>query len=172
MSKFLLSLTAAAALMGGQAFAAPAAKTAPPVESTQSAPPATTPATPAPATTESTTPAPSDPATTDQTTTPPSAPATTPAPTGAATDTATTTTAPATPAAVTVGLPVKDNTGAVIGSVTELKPGPTGTNLVTIKMGEKTFAVESTKLVVKDGAAEINTTQKDLEAMLATPPKK
>lgn len=164
MSKFLLSLTAAVAVMGGQAFAAPAAKTAPPVESTQSAPPATTPAPTPPATT----PAPTDPATTDQTTTPPSAPATTPAPTGAATDTATTT--PAAPAAVTVGLPVKDSTGAVIGSVTELKPGPTGANLVTIKMGDKTFAVESSKLVVQNGAAVINTTQKDLEAMLA--PKK
>ncbi|MDB5430287.1 MAG: hypothetical protein JWP35_1403 [Caulobacter sp.] len=168
MSKFLLSLTAAAALMGGQAFAAPAAKTAPPVESTQSAPPATTPAAPAPTAPAPTTPTPSDPATTDQTTTPPSAPATTPAPTGAATDTSTS--APAAHGIVQAGLPVKDNTGAVIGSIAEVKTDPAGKNMVTIKMGSQSFAVEAGKLVVDNGVATINTTQKDLEAMLA--PKK
>jgi hypothetical protein len=56
---------------------------------------------------------------------------------------------------------VKDNTGALIGEVTEVKAG-----VATIKMGTDTFAVDTTKLAVQDGAATINATQADIRGML------
>jgi hypothetical protein len=59
---------------------------------------------------------------------------------------------------------VKDNTGALIGEVTDLKGG-----VATIKMGSDTFTVDSSKLAVQGGAATINATQAELKKML---PKK
>lgn len=75
--------------------------------------------------------------------------------------------APAAAAApVTAGQPVKDNTGAVIGSVAEVKPDATGKSMATIKMDDKTFAVDVANLAVRDGATLINATQAEILAML------
>ena len=72
----------------------------------------------------------------------------------------------ATAAAFTVGTPVKDNTGAVIGSITEVKPGATGAQTATIKMGSDQFAVATSGLAMQDGAAVINMSQAELQAKL------
>lgn len=105
-----------------------------------------------------------------KTATPPAdtAPATPPASTGAATDTS------ATAAALAVGLSVKDNTGATIGQITQLKPDASGKQVATIKMGSDTFAVDGANLAVQDGAATINATQAELQGMIkkSAPPKK
>ena len=74
--------------------------------------------------------------------------------------------ASATGAAVTSGLTVKDNTGAVIGQVTDVKPGPSGKPVAVIKMGTDSFSVDTDKLAVANGAASINATQAQLKAML------
>ena len=80
--------------------------------------------------------------------------------TGASADT--TATAPA----FAVGTPVKDNTGTVIGSITEVKPGATGAQTATIKMGSDQFAVATSGLAMQDGAAVINMSQAELQAKL------
>jgi hypothetical protein len=67
---------------------------------------------------------------------------------------------------VTAGQPVKDSTGAVIGSVVEVKPDAAGKSMATIKMDDKTFAVEVANLAVADGATLINATKAELEGML------
>ena len=75
--------------------------------------------------------------------------------------------APARAAApVTVGQPVKDNTGAVIGSVAEVKPDAAGKPMATIKMDDKTFAVDVAMLAVRDGATLINASKAEIEGML------
>ncbi len=158
MSKPLIyaAITLAVALP----FAAQA-KTAKPASA--SAPPASAPASSDSATSSATTPpaAAAPPAATPPAaTTPPAAAPTANAAAGAATD------ASATAPAFTVGAPVKDNTGAVIGSITELKPGATGAQTATIKMGADQFAVVTTGMALQDGAAVINMTQAELQAKL------
>ena len=76
--------------------------------------------------------------------------------------------ASAAPAAapVAAGQPVKDNTGAVIGSVAEVKPDAAGKSMATIKMDDKTFAVDVKNLAVQDGATVINATKAEIEGML------
>lgn len=69
--------------------------------------------------------------------------------------------------AVAAGQSVKDSTGAVIGSVAEVKPDATGKSMATIKMGEKAFAVDVANLAVRDGATVINATKAEIEGMLA-----
>jgi hypothetical protein len=90
------------------------------------------------------------------------------APTGAAAPTTAQAPAAGAPAsgALTVGLPVKDKTGAVIGQITDLKPGPGGEQ-ATVKMGDQSFAIGAQSFVVIDGAAVINATQEQLKAMIA-----
>ncbi len=97
---------------------------------------------------------------------PASAPAT--APSGTGTD------ASATASTLAVGLSVKDNTGATIGQVTQLKPDAAGKQVATIKMGSDTFAVDAANLAVQDGSAVINATQAELQGMIkkSAPPKK
>lgn len=82
--------------------------------------------------------------------------------------------ASATTAALAVGLTVKDNTGAAIGQITQLKPDASGKQVATIKMGSDTFAVDGANLAVQDGAAVINATQSELQGMIKknAPPKK
>ena len=75
-------------------------------------------------------------------------------------------TAPAAAAPVTAGQPVKDNSGAVIGSVAEVKPDATGKAMATIKMDDKTFAVDVANLAVRDGATLINASKAEIEGML------
>lgn len=74
--------------------------------------------------------------------------------------------ASATASTLAVGATVKDNTGASIGTVTDVKPDATGKQVATIKMGADTFAVETDKLAIADGTATINATQAELKAML------
>ena len=83
------------------------------------------------------------------------------APTGTSAPTAATAAAP-----VTAGQPVKDNSGAVIGSVAEVKPDATGKSMATIKMDDKTFAVDVANLAVRDGATLINASKAEIEGML------
>lgn len=92
---------------------------------------------------------------------PASPPAATAAPaTGTAADTS------ATAAALAVGLPVKDNTGAVVGEITQLKPEAGGKQTATIKMGAETFAVDTASLAVASDGATINASQAELNAMI------
>ena len=67
---------------------------------------------------------------------------------------------------LSTGMSVKDSTGAIIGEVTDLKTDASGKKVATIKMGADTFAVETGRLGVQDGAATVNATQAELEAML------
>jgi hypothetical protein len=72
----------------------------------------------------------------------------------------------ATDASVTTGMSVKDNTGATIGTVAAVQPGPTGNKLATIQMGAKTFTVDTNSLAVSAGAATINASQTQIQGML------
>jgi hypothetical protein len=65
-------------------------------------------------------------------------------------------------ASLTTGMSVKDNTGALIGEVKQLKGG-----LATIQMGNDSFTVDASKLGVSGGAATINATQAELKQMIA-----
>lgn len=67
---------------------------------------------------------------------------------------------------VSAGQSVKDNTGVVIGQVAEVKPDAAGKTTATIKMGADVFAVDTAALAVEDGAAVINATQAEIQAML------
>jgi hypothetical protein len=94
----------------------------------------------------------------------PAAPSARSAPTGAAANTNATATA-----AVTAGLTVKDNTGAAIGQISEVKPDAKGVAMATIKMGADSFQVPTTNLAVQNGAAVINLTQAQITAQLHPP---
>jgi len=69
-------------------------------------------------------------------------------------------------AALSVGEPVKDNTGATIGSISSLNAGANGQQMAVIKMGTDTFQVPSDRLGAANGAAEINMTQAQITGML------
>jgi hypothetical protein len=71
-----------------------------------------------------------------------------------------------TAASATVGMSVRDNTGATIGQITALDPGSTGKTMATVKMGSQTFAVDASALAVQNGAATINETRADIEKQL------
>jgi len=124
-----------AALAAALSFAAPALAQDPAASSPSKAPPTTT----------------SEPAG-------PATSSTAPATTGASSDTAATASAGAT---VSAGMSVKDNTGALIGEVADVKAG-----VATIKMGADTFTVDTAKLGVANGAATINATAADIRGML------
>ena len=79
------------------------------------------------------------------------------APTGAAADTS---------ATVSAGMNVKDNTGATIGQVTDVKPDASGQQTATIQMGADTFAVGTSSLAVQGGDAVVNATQAELRQMI------
>lgn len=67
---------------------------------------------------------------------------------------------------LSVGQSVKDNTGATIGQITDVKSDAAGKKVATIKMGTDTFAVEGASLAVQNGSAVINATQTELRDML------
>lgn len=69
-------------------------------------------------------------------------------------------------ASVTTGMTVKDNTGAAIGSVSEVKADASGAKVATIKMGTEVFAVDTSSLAVKDGSALINASQAEIKDMM------
>jgi hypothetical protein len=74
---------------------------------------------------------------------------------------------------VTAGLPVKDNTGATIGKVMQVRPDAGGKQTAVIAMGADTFAVDTAALAVQNGSAVINASQADIQGMIkkAAPPK-
>ena len=78
--------------------------------------------------------------------------------------------ASATATALSVGLPVKDKTGVVIGQIADLKSGASG-QTATVKMGDQAFAIGAQSFVVQNGAAVINATQAELKAMIASAAK-
>jgi hypothetical protein len=75
--------------------------------------------------------------------------------------------APAPPAPVKVGLPVKDKNGKSIGKVTEVKTDASGKTVAMIRMGADEFGVNASTLAVDNGVATINATKADLDSMLA-----
>jgi hypothetical protein len=83
-----------------------------------------------------------------------------PAATGAAANTAATT------PGLAVGQSVKDNTGAVIGQITDLKTDTDGKQVAVVNMGGEAFSVETDRLAIQNGAAAINATQAQLKAMI------
>lgn len=68
--------------------------------------------------------------------------------------------------AVRTGMSVKDNTGATIGQISDVKTGADGKTTATIKMGADTFAVDTASLAVSGEAATVNATQADIKKML------
>ncbi len=102
---------------------------------------------------------------TPDTTAPPSS-ATTAPPTGSAADTSATAGGAA---ALSVGEPVKDNTGATIGAISSLSTGANGQQMAVIKMGNDTFQAPADRLGVANGAATINLSQSQITSMLHPP---
>lgn len=94
-----------------------------------------------------------------------SAPTTSAATPSTGASTAATASTPAGSASVTAGLSVKDNTGATIGQVADVKSSG-GKQVATIKMGAESFAVDASSLAVADGAATINASQAELKDMI------
>jgi hypothetical protein len=144
MFKILLSATAATALTLASAVSALAqtAPTPPPADSTVTPPASDTPTAPVP----------------QDAGPPPSHPATDIGPNGAA------------PPGLAVGVAVKDNTGAEIGKITEVKPDGTGRLFATITMTTSdAFAVDASSLAMRDGAAVINMTQDQIMASIKKP---
>jgi hypothetical protein len=74
--------------------------------------------------------------------------------------------AAATTPGLAVGLAVKDNTGATIGQITDLKTDTDGKQVAVVNMGGEAFSVETDRLAVQNGAAAINATQAQLKAMI------
>ena len=145
--KTLLPSLALAALIGSSALAAQAGQPPSPSDPAAGPPTAASPPTPPGAVNPSPNPASGPPA--------PSAS------TGASSDTA----ANAGASTVMSGMSVKDNTGALIGEVKSVKGG-----VATIQMGSDSFTVDTNKLGVSNGVANINASQAELKKML--PPKK
>ena len=85
------------------------------------------------------------------------------APTGAGANTS------ATAPGLSVGQSVKDNTGAVVGQITDLKADASGSQMATVKMGEDSFTVAASSLAVQNGSAVINLTQAQLQSMVHKP---
>ena len=102
----------------------------------------------------------------DSSTAPPSSSSTT-APSGSAADTSATAAAAA--PALTVGEPVKDNTGATIGAISSLNTGSNGQQMAVIKMGNDTFQVPGDRLGVSNGSATINLSQAQITGMIHPP---
>ncbi|HLK23549.1 MAG TPA: hypothetical protein VKT30_02715 [Caulobacteraceae bacterium] len=144
------SLSPAALAAASLVFAGPAlAATPPPAGGAPATPPTAAPTTPPPA-----------PSTAGAPTTTPPADSTAGAPSA---------TAAGVNASVTVGMPVKDNTGAQIGQVSAVGPDSSGKTMATVKMGAQVFSVDASVLAVAGGAATINATKAQIEAQL---PKK
>lgn len=114
----------------------------------------------APALAQTTAPTSPEPSTTEPATSAP------PASTPAEATSATSATAAGANASVTSGMSVKDNTGATIGQVTEVKTDAAGKKTATIKMGADTFAVDTGVLAVTGDAATVNATQAEIKTML------
>jgi hypothetical protein len=97
------------------------------------------------------------------TSTAPQAGPSTSAPSGSAADTSATTAAPA---SLSIGEPVKDNTGATIGAIASLNTAANGTQMAVIKMGNDTFQVPGDRLGMNKDSATINLSQTQITAMI------
>lgn len=69
-------------------------------------------------------------------------------------------------ASVTTGMTVKDNTGAAIGQVADVKTEASGKQTATIRMGADSFSVDTSRLAVQDGEATVNATAAQIRQML------
>jgi hypothetical protein len=87
---------------------------------------------------------------------------------GAAADTSATASSSAA-TALSIGEPVKDNTGATIGAISSLNTGSNGQQMAVIKMGNDTFQVPSDRLGVGSGSATINLSQAQISTMIHPP---
>ena len=145
--------------VAGQAFAASAPST-PAGQPATTAPPATsdTPSTAAPSTPSTTDAAP--PATTSSQSAAPSAGSS-----GTNSSATAGGTAKTTPPSFTVGESVKDSSGANIGTISSLS-GSGDAQMAVIKMGSQSFQVQANRLGSENGAAEINMTKAQIDAML------
>ena len=171
MRSYLISGAAALALCVAlpalaQSTPASPSKSAPPANSTAT-PPASTAVNPAATTTDPTMPPATGNPSTASSPSSAGAGAMTSSPSAASAATNSSANAP-----IASGLSVKDNTGATIGQITQVKPDASGKQTATIKMGADSFAVDTSALVVQNGAAVINSTQAELQGMIkkATPP--
>lgn len=84
---------------------------------------------------------------------------------GSAADTSATATGPS----LSVGEPVKDNTGATIGAISSLSTNANGQQMAVIKMGNDTFQVSSDKLGAGDGSVTINLSAAQIGTMIHPP---
>jgi hypothetical protein len=98
-----------------------------------------------------------------QTTTAPDT-ASTPSTSGSAADTSA-----SAGAALSVGEPVKDNTGSTIGAISSISTAANGQQMAVIKMGNDTFQVPGDRLGVTDGSATINLSQAQITSMIHPP---
>jgi hypothetical protein len=71
--------------------------------------------------------------------------------------------------ALSVGEPVKDNTGATIGAISSISTNANGQQMAVIKMGNDTFQVPGDRLGVTDGSAMINLSQAQIASMIHPP---
>jgi len=69
-------------------------------------------------------------------------------------------------AALSVGEPVKDNTGATIGAISSISINANGQQMAVIKMGNDTFQVPGDRLGVTEGSATINLSQAQIASMI------
>jgi hypothetical protein len=88
-----------------------------------------------------------------------------PSTSGSAADTSATAGASAA-AALSVGEPVKDNTGATIGAISSISTNANGQTMAVIKMGNDTFQVPGDRLGVTEGSATINLSQAQITGMI------
>ena len=72
-------------------------------------------------------------------------------------------------AQLSVGEPVKDNTGATIGAISSLSTSASGQQMAVIKMGNDTFQVSSDKLGAGDGSVTINLSAAQRGTMIHPP---
>jgi len=72
-------------------------------------------------------------------------------------------------AQLSVGEPVKDNTGATIGAISSVSTSANGQQMAVIKMGNDTFQVPGDRLGVGNGAATINLSQAQITGMIHPP---
>jgi hypothetical protein len=90
----------------------------------------------------------------------------TPSTSGSAADTSATAGGSAAAASLSVGEPVKDNTGATIGAISSINTNANGQQMAVIKMGNDTFQVPGDRLGVTDGSATINLSQAQITGMI------
>jgi hypothetical protein len=69
-------------------------------------------------------------------------------------------------AELSVGEPVKDNTGATIGAISSISASANGQQMAVIKMGNDTFQVPGDRLGVANGTATINLSQAQITGMI------